>query len=382
MKAMKKLLLALVPTIIVLLLFGLGFLACYYVIGKVLDNEIQGEAKAFTLGRLLKDSPEKRSALASTYHDPGKALQMFDDISWAVPNIPTPFVGTAPTPGQHGNAHINSMQFRSAKELEMPKPEGTYRIFITGGSTAYGSGAPGDDQTIAGYLNAILTRQLTPVTKQKYEVFTMANRAWASTHERIAIENRLSELEPDMVISFSGVNDVHWGVRGRNVLWFRSYADEYYWSLIKRVFIITRQPPMPEITRIENPIAPALVAERLLKNVRISQFVLSEKKIDYVFALQPALAVTNKKLSSREKSSLKSEDYFRTCYGLFVKDLQNLHGENFQFVDLSGVFDGLDDQEEIFMDSYHFGDKGNEKIAENLFLQIKSRILRQARPPS
>ncbi|MBL8414629.1 MAG: SGNH/GDSL hydrolase family protein [Propionivibrio sp.] len=378
---MKKLLLALVPTIIVLLLFGLGFLACYYVIGKVLDNEIQGEAKAFTLGRLLKDSPEKRSALASTYHDPGKALQMFDDISWAVPNIPTPFVGTAPTPGQHGNAHINSMQFRSAKELEMPKPEGTYRIFITGGSTAYGSGAPGDDQTIAGYLNAILTRQLTPVTKQKYEVFTMANRAWASTHERIAIENRLSELEPDMVISFSGVNDVHWGVRGRNVLWFRSYADEYYWSLIKRVFIITRQPPMPENTRIENPIAPALVAERLLKNVRISQFVLSEKKIDYVFALQPALAVTNKKLSSREKSSLKSEDYFRTCYGLFVKDLQNLHGENFQFVDLSGVFDGLDDQEEIFMDSYHFGDKGNEKIAESLFLQIKGRLLKQARPP-
>ena len=264
MKAIKKLLLALVPTIVVLLLFGLGFLACYYVIVKVLDNEIQGEAKANTLGRLLKDTPEKRSALASTYYDPGKALQMFDDISWAVPNIPTPFVGTAPTPGQHGTAHINSMQFRAAKELEMPKPADTYRIFITGGSTAFGSGAPGDDQTIAGYLNTILSRQLTPITKQKYEVLTMANRAWASTQERIVIENRLSELEPDMVISFSGVNDVHWGLRGRNVLWFRSYADEFYWSLIKRVFIITRQPPMPENTRIENPIAPALVVERLL----------------------------------------------------------------------------------------------------------------------
>ena len=47
-----------------------------------------------------------------------------------------------PTPGQHGNAHINSMQFRAGKELEMPKPANTYRIFITGGSTAYGSGAP------------------------------------------------------------------------------------------------------------------------------------------------------------------------------------------------------------------------------------------------
>jgi hypothetical protein len=377
MKAMKKLLLALAPTIIMLLLFGLGFLACYFVIGKVFDNEIQGEAKAYTLGRLLKDNPEKRNALASTYYDPGKALQILNDISWAVPNIPTPFVGTAPTPGQHGNAHINSMQFRSDKELEVPKPADTYRIFITGGSTAYGSGAPSDDKTIAGYLNAILTGQLTPVTRQKYEIFTMANPAWASTQERIVIENLLSELEPDMVIAFSGVNDVHWGVRGRNVLWFRSYSDDFYWSLIKRVFKITRQPPMPENTRIEaNPIAPALVAERLLKNVRISLFALSGNKTDYVYVLQPALAVTKKKLTSREKNSLKIEDYFRTCYGLFAKDLKNLQGENYQFVDLSGMFDGFDEQEEIFMDSYHFGDRGNEKIAEKIFLQIKDRLAR------
>ena len=378
MKAIKKLLLALAPTLVMLLLFGLGFLACYLVIGKVFDNEIQGEAKAYTLGRLLKDSPEKRSALASTYYDPGKALQMLNDISWAVPNIPTPFVGTAPTPGQHGNAHINSMQFRAGKELEMPKPANTYRIFITGGSTAYGSGAPSDDKTIAGYLEAILTGQLTPISKQKYEIFTMANPAWASTQERIVIENLLSELDPDMVISFSGINDVHWGVRGRNVLWFRSYSDDFYWSLIKRVFILTRSPPMPENTRTEaSPIAPALVAERLLKNVRISLFALSGNKTDYVYVLQPALAVTKKKLTSREKSSLKIEDYFRTCYGLFAKDLKNLHGDNYQFVDLSGMFDGFDEQDEIFMDSYHFGDKGNEKIAENIFLQIKGRLARQ-----
>ncbi len=383
MKAIKKLLLALAPTIVMLLLFGLGFLACYFVIGKVFDNEIQGEAKAYTLGRLLKDSPEKRSALASTYYDPGKALQMLSDISWAVPNIPTPFVGTAPTPGQHGNAHINSMQFRAGKELEMPKPANTYRIFITGGSTAYGSGAPSDDQTIAGYLEAILAVQLTPSTKLKYEIFTMANPAWASTQERIVIENLLSELEPDMVISFSGVNDVHWGVRGRNVLWFRSYSDDFYWSLIKRVFILTRNPPMPENTRTEaSPIAPALVAERLLKNVRISLFALSGNKTDYVYVLQPALAVTKKKLTSREKSSLKIEDYFRLCYGLFAKDLMNLQGENYQFVDLSGMFDGFDEQDEIFMDSYHFGDRGNEKIAENIFLHIKGRLARQARPPA
>ncbi|MBL0169072.1 MAG: hypothetical protein IPP85_19120 [Propionivibrio sp.] len=52
---------------------------------------------------------------------------------------------------------------------------------------------------------------------------------------------------------------------------------------------------MPENTRTEaSPIAPALVAERLLKNVRISLFALSGNKTDYVYVLQPALAVTKR----------------------------------------------------------------------------------------
>jgi len=378
MKLIKKLLITLAPTILALLLFGMGFFACYYVIAKIFDKEIQSGAKAYTLGRLLKDKPEKKAAVASAYYEPNKALQIMDDISWAVPNIPTPFVGTAPTPGQQGVAHINSMQFRADKELEQPKPNHTYRIFITGGSTAYGSGAPSDDRTIAGYLNALLTAQLTPMTKLKFEVFTMANPAWASTKERIVIENLLSELEPDMVIAFSGVNDVHWGAGGRNILWYRSYSDEFFLSLIKNIYKLTRQPPIPENTQIgSNPIAPAVVADRLLKNVRISLFTLSEKKIDYVFVLQPALAVTNKQLTSRERKGLKQQDYFRKCYGLFIEELERLHGENYQFVDLSGMFDGSGEQEEIFLDSFHFGDKGNGKIAESIFSKIKGRIGKQ-----
>lgn len=379
MKSAKQLFLTLVPTIIVVLLFGLGLLAGYYVIGKVFDKEFQSEAEDDTLGRLVQNKPEKRIELASAYYEPDKVLPMLDTISWAAPNIPTPFVGTAPTPGQQANAHINSMQFRAAREVEMPKPQNTYRIFLTGGSTAFSSGAPTDDKTIAGYLGTMLTNQLTPNNKLKYEVFTMANSAWATTQERIVQENLLSELEPDMVISLSGVNDVHWGVRGRNILWYRSYSDHFYWSLIKRVFVLTRHPPMPENTRIEaNPIAPAIVAERLLKNVRISLFALSEKQIEYVFALQPALAVTNKKLTAREKGIVNLQEYFRACYGLIIRDLKNLKGENFQFVDLSGMFDDIGEREEIFLDSYHFGDKGNEKIAESIFQQIRPRLVRTA----
>jgi len=104
----------------------------------------------------------------------------------------------------------------------MPKPPTTYGIFFTGGSVAYGSGAPSQDKTIGQYLENLLNLEITPVSHLRYEVFTLASPAWTSTHERIVIENRLSELDPDMVISFSGSNDVHCAGAGRDVFWFRT----------------------------------------------------------------------------------------------------------------------------------------------------------------
>jgi len=368
----RQLLTAAAPTVIALLLVGAGFFACYYLVKRVFDHEIEGDARAYTLGRLLTDRPEQRKAVADAYYDSGAALAGLDGFSWAAPSIPTPFVGSAPAPGQQGNAHINAMQFRAAREVAMPKPARTYRIFLTGGSTAYGNGAPSDERTIAGYLAAILERRLAPATGLTYEVFTIANSGWASTQERIVIENLLSELQPDLVIALSGNNDVHWGARGRNVLWFRSYADEFFLSLIKVVYKITGQPAMAENAPIApGPIAPALIAQRLLKNVRISAFVLAAGQIDYVFVLQPTLAVSNKPLTSRERERVVQQDYFRECYGLIAAALTGLHEEHFRFVDLSGVFDDAGAQEEIFLDSYHFGDRGNERIAEGVFRQVQ-----------
>ncbi len=42
--------------------------------------------------------------------------------------------------------------------------------------------------------------------------------------------------------------------------------------------------------------------------------------------------------------------------------------------DLADAFDDIGDQEDIFIDSYHFGDKGNEIVAEKIYLNIKDII--------
>ena len=371
----KRFKLSLIITVIVIGLVALGGIIGYGVAVQPLRMEIVGYSRGETLGGVLKAllRYEEKEQFAKAYHDGTTLMTDMDDFSWAVPNVLTPFVGTGPRPGKNNNAYVNSMQFRAATELAIPKPPNIFRIFITGGSTAFGSGAPSQDKTIAGYLSEMLNRQ--PTSSVQYEVFTAANPAWASTHERIVIENRLSELEPDMILSFSGNNEVHWGLLGRDVLWFRTYADEFFWGLVNTAYKIAWHTPMPEVVKVNtDPVPPHLVAERLAKNVRLSSYVLSLKGIPYLFFLQPTLAVTKKILTEREHSFLHKKDYFVKCYDEIDSRLKSVKIDNFSFVNLSSVFDHVSGKEDIFIDSYHFGDKGNELVAGRIVAHLKQII--------
>jgi hypothetical protein len=374
----KKRLVPIMVTIIIIALLGLGLMAGRYTVIRPFKKQIRSHYRCETLGKCLSDTRKKRVALA--YYDSDKVVEEMDNFSWSVPNVPTPFVGNAPKPGKHNNALINSIQFRADHEVLIPKPSNVYRIFITGGSTAYGSGAPDQQRTIAGYLAGILNANSASSKDLKYEILTAANPAWASTHERIMIENRLSELEPDLVISFSGNNDVHWGYKGRNSLWFRAYADDFFLELINRAYKISGYGNLVDVPETEpSPEDPSLVAARIVKNVTLCSYVLSLKKATYFFFLQPTLAVSKKGLTDNERRHLdskkekhqKEKEYFLKCYAHMNSSLKHLKIDNFRFVNLSDIFDDTDEREDIFVDSYHFGDKGNELAAKNIFRHIE-----------
>jgi len=329
-----------------------------------------------------KDIDKLKKSKALCYYDPAKAVKEMDGYSWSVPNVLTPFVGNGPEPGRHDNAYINSMQFREDKEITAFKPKNVFRIFITGWSTAYGSGAPSQDSTIGSYLKKILINELTPSTKKEYEVITLANPAWTSTHEMIIIETYLSELNPDMVISFSGNNDVHWSHSKNNIFRFRPYVDQYYWKLINAVYKISGYSSRHDIIKTgSSPIPPDVVASNLERNVKMGSFALSLKQTRYVFILQPTLYATSKLLSPHEKVILEKvkhqQDYFIRCYTEIKQKLNKLHINNLTFIDESDIFKGLTNDDCIFIDSYHFGDRGNEIIAKHIFDDIYKIILQQ-----
>ena len=296
----------------------------------------------------------------------------FERVTWAGKDMPTPFVGCAPIPGQFAGGFINSMQFRYAREIDVPKPRNVSRIFVTGGSTAYGSGATSNDTTIGGYLEKYLNEALLG-RDARCEVVTAAACAWSSTHERILIENRLIELEPDMVISFSGHNDVFWGVAGRNVSWFRGFQDDYFFALANAALASNLAEEFPsQDPGAGTPVSSDVAARRLARNVAFSHHALATVGADYVFALQPVLEVSQKVRTPHEQqvaAAASGEAWFvqmESFYQDFRRSLQALEKPGFHFVDTTTIFDGCDDKIDLFVDTCHFGDRANDLIAQCL----------------
>jgi len=286
------------------------------------------------------------------------------------------------------------MQFRYAREIEVPKPNDVCRIFLTGASTAFGAGASSNDTTIGGYLEAYLN-EAVPLRDVRCEVITAAASGWSSTHERILIENRLVELEPDIVISFSGHNDVFWSAVGRNSLWFRGFQDDYFLVLLNSALAANSAEEFPsQDPGVGTPAGPAKAAERLARNVECGHYVLRKIGADYLFALQPVLGLSQKARTRREQQIAevaRSHVWFiqmQDFYQEFRRSLRSLEQPGLHFSDGTSIFDTCGDDIEIFFDTVHFGDRGNDLIAQYLrgevlaIIRRRLTIRRDAKAPS
>jgi hypothetical protein len=330
-----------------------------------------GHETARTLAQLVP--PEQRAVVAQAYLDPDAALAHFDEIPWTPRYAAAPFLGFAPAPGGQPGATIDALSMRGAGAPRMPKPAGTLRVFVTGGSVAFGAGAPADDRTIGAFLQTALN-ETARAGGRRVEVFTLAAPGWTSTHERIAIENRLSELAPDLVISFSGINDLYLGSIGRDPLWSRSFGDQLFWDLLGEAHRVAGEAPPADVApEGQPPLAPDEVARRVEKNVRLAAQTLEPGGARYLYAFQPNIAYAVKQLTPREMQILsryRFRDFNRSGHALIDRRLRALVLPGFRYADLADVFATVPAGQEIFLDTGHLGDRGNHIVAERLAAEV------------
>lgn len=297
----------------------------------------------------------------------------FSKITWVGKDMPTPFVGAAPIPGPLASGKINSQQFRYARDVDMPKPANVVRVFLVGGSTAYGCGASSNDATVGGYLEKYLNQESERYGR-RFEVVTAAGCGWASSQERVLVENRLAEMAPDLVVALSGHNDAFWNLHWqKNTEWFRGIQDHYYFTLANALLSSNFREEFPaRLSGADEAPSAEATRDRLRRNVELSTLALRSAGAEYCFALQPIQSTTRKTRTRREDEMAnhpgggpKDQDQkqFTAYYTEFRNALGSLKTPGYSFFDLTGIFDRDGADEDLFIDRCHFGDRGYDRIA-------------------
>jgi lysophospholipase L1-like esterase len=109
----------------------------------------------------------------------------------------------------------NSAGFRRSSEVSLEKPDGTYRVFLMGASTAYGMGGLwphiqrdfavlDNSETIDSYLEALLSDSIAGA---RVEVINASITSTWTHHNLIYLNQMILRYDPDMVLFLDGFND-------------------------------------------------------------------------------------------------------------------------------------------------------------------------------
>lgn len=117
---------------------------------------------------------------------------------------PHRYLGYYPTPNyRHGRNRHNALGFRG-EEIVQPKAPGETRIACLGGSTTYTGFVDDYRQAYPYLLERILTEKGRNVS-----VINAGAGGWSSWESLINFEFRVLDLDPDIIIVYHGINDVH-----------------------------------------------------------------------------------------------------------------------------------------------------------------------------
>lgn len=285
--------------------------------------------------------------------------------------------GQLPHQGETINQLPDGTRLTPGAECDSPE---AYRVFMFGGSTLWGMGAP-DSGTIPAYVQAALDAQRDqPVCVINYGEFSFVN-----TQEviRLMLELREGNI-PDLVIFYDGINDVvsahQNGVAGLHRQmgvfaplfteqtssgslsdWLRNtYTARFLSGLIGRGGGSTGM-LMPTS---DTPLAQGVV-DAYLGNYGIVDALAAAYGFDYIFIWQPVLFIGEKPMTPEEALLVQAvpdglDDLYTESYAL-VEAAAPEHPNLFY---LAGVFDNT--TEMVYLDHQHLIPEGNAIVAREI----------------
>lgn len=272
----------------------------------------------------------------------------------------------------------------------LQKPEGKFRILLTGGSVARGQG---NKETISVYLEKELNERLHT---DKIEVLNAGMSAYVVEQDFIFIQLVLQKYEPDMIVSLDGYNDLltwklnrfdkgpyplaphNWSQfqvirRGQYNHTFQSRFTGFFKNITRAVLAMRRYRSEHDfnwngITLSEK----AEVSSSFSSVVDDTHKFCEAKQIDYFNFLQPIRFYH----SSTDTSKLTPEQKgMNSIYN--IMDLETLDKD--YATSLTSLLKG---HEDLFLDDCHVKPQGNQLIAKAMADYIEPALVDYLSPAS
>jgi lysophospholipase L1-like esterase len=374
---------------------------------------------AFVCVALLTMEYGARKIVYGQFGLPGRQTELILD-RWAA------FVNN---PNYNANGvRVNAQGFRRDANLSLVKPADTIRIFLLGGSVAYGGETLypeidehlkflNNNQTIDHYLEARLN---SVFPQQHWEVVNAAVKGYFLNQDLALFLSTLRRYKPNFLVLLDGVNDIFemiqspenedgyntagfgdefTGLTNPELMSLRLMATTWLFNHSALYRSMQESVALRHRIRARRERAKALPAnlhpdlaslssnqrqqyqtalgrlDNYVRMVRQIHLLAQLEGTSALFVLQPEIATTRKRLTGIE---MQLFDYWSRVEGPFgVFAFQNLYpqlsgrlvvdaaNEGYRFIDLANVFDRANVQ--TFTDYCHLTAAGNQIVANAIF---------------
>jgi len=287
-------------------------------------------------------------------------------------------------PNQHFQTiNINSHGLRGP-EFSAIKLENTYRIFVVGGSSTFGTGTTSDSTTIPGFLQEKLDTKKFP---KNIQVINAGISALFSGTEVRLIKEQILDFDPDLLIIYDGWNDIaknfdHYydGINDTKNLDNPSLERNMFYEIGEMLFSSSKLVKVIYTNLDLLPMSFAGPAVYPFEGVKIDKKsdiwatrwieiceLGTNKGFDVVIIIQPIVGSSDRTLSQFEKKQFEWKENERRLPALeiYANKLEEINNHCAATADLRNIFDGID--EPLYLDSIHLGDYGNKIVSEKMY---------------
>lgn len=233
--------------------------------------------------------------------------------------------------------------------------EKDFKVVVLGGSTT-----ESDRSLIKPWVEFLFNTYL----RQGVTIFNCAMSGYSSGQELIKLIRDAILLKPDLVITYSGVNDIFQRC---------NYSSSFAFPYLCNIFGVIAQN-----NNIKNVITgkhnEQAAWERWITNMQYMNAIAELNNIPFCAFAQPMLP-SKKEFTPHEKKMMKMiaaiypEERFEECI-MFRKKAGDMETQFSYVYDLTDIFDDVD----VYMDNCHVYEEGNRIIADRIWHIIKDKI--------